>query len=69
MWQERTILLTKLTQPVWARKREKNHGIGERKEWDFRERISTFSLGFQAIGPSVSDEARSKVVPHGKGYT
>ena len=41
----------------------------ERKERDFRERSSTFSLEFQAIGPSVSGEARSKVSPHGKGYT
>ena len=69
MWQERTILLTKLTQPVWVRKREKNRGIGERKEWDFREKNSTFSLGFPAIGPSVSGESRRKVAPHDKGYT
>ena len=41
----------------------------ERKERDLRERSSTFSLVFQAIGPSVSGEARSKVAPHGKGYT
>ena len=68
MWQERTILLTKLIQPVWVRKREKKRGIGERKEWDFRERSSTFSLGFPAIGPLVFGEARSKVAPHSKGY-
>ena len=43
--------------------------VGERKVWDlFRERSSTFSLEFQAIGPSIFDEARSKVSPHGKGY-
>ena len=30
--------------------------------------MSTFSLEFSAIGPSVSDEARSKVAPHGKDY-
>ena len=35
----------------------------ERKERDFRERSSTFSLGFPAIGPSVFGEARSKVSP------
>ena len=46
-----------------------NVGIGERKEWDFRERSYTFSLEFSAIGPSVSGEARSKVAPHGKSYT
>ena len=37
--------------------------------WDFfRERSSTFSLEFPAIGPSVFGETRSKVAPHGKGY-
>ena len=45
-----------------------NGGIGERKEGDFRERSSTFSLKFPAIRPSVSGEARSKVAPHRKGY-
>ena len=30
--------------------------------------MSTFSLEFSAIRPSVSGEARSKVAPHGKGY-
>ena len=30
--------------------------------------MSTFSLNFPAIVPSNSDEARSKVAPHGKGY-
>ena len=40
----------------------------ERKERDFRERISTFSLEFLVIGPSVFGEARSKVAPHDKGY-
>ena len=40
----------------------------ERKERDFRERRSTFSLGFSVIGPSVSCEARSKVASHGKDY-
>ena len=34
----------------------------------FRERSSTFSLEFPAIGQSVSDETRSKVAPHYKGY-
>ena len=40
----------------------------ERKSGIFRERSSTLSLEFSAIGPSVSGEARSKVDPHGKGY-
>ena len=30
--------------------------------------MSTLSLEFSAIRPSVSGEARSKVAPHGKGY-
>ena len=34
----------------------------------FRERSSTFSLEFPTIGPSVSDETRSKVTSHDKGY-
>ena len=42
--------------------------VGERKEWDFRERSSTFSLEFPAIGPSDPGEPRDKVAPHGKGY-
>ena len=38
--------------------------------WDFfRERNSTFSLEFPAIGPASPDEARGKVAPHGKDYT
>ena len=41
---------------------------GERKEWDLRERSSTFFLEFPTIGQSVSDEVRSKVASHGKGY-
>ena len=45
-----------------------NRGIGERKEGDFRERSSTFSLEFPAIGQLVSGEARRKVAPYGKGY-
>ena len=51
----------------WERRRE-----GGRREnceaENFRERVSNFSLDFPAIGPLVSDEARSKVAPHGKGY-
>ena len=39
---------------------------GERKEGNFKERGSNFSLNFSAIGLSVSSEARSKVPPRGK---
>ena len=39
-----------------------------RGEIEFTERKSNFSLDFPAIGSSVSDEAKSKVAPHGKGY-
>ena len=55
----------------WERKREeeKREQTEERgKVWDFRERNSTFSLKFPAIGPSISGEARSKVAPHGTDY-
>ena len=34
----------------------------------FRERMSTFSLDFWSIGPSVFDGARSKVVLRDEGY-
>ena len=34
------------------------------KERDFRERSSTFSLDFSAIGPSNSDKTRGEVDPH-----
>ena len=45
-----------------------NRGKGERKCGIFRERSSTFSLEFPAIGLSVFGETRSKVAPHGEGY-
>ena len=35
---------------------------------DFRERRSTFSLGFRPIEPSVFDGARRKVVLRDEGY-
>ena len=34
----------------------------------FRERESTFSLGFRPIGPSVLDGAKSKAILRGEGY-
>ena len=55
----------------WERKRERE----KRSKWKregkceiFRERSSTFSLKFSAIGPLASGEARSKVASHGKDY-
>ena len=49
-----------------GRERETNREREIEKERIFRERSSTFSLEFPAIGPTSSDEARSKVAPHGK---
>ena len=59
--------LTNLTQPIEWGKRERK-GKGERKERDFRERHSTFSLDFPVIGSANFAEARSKVGPHCKSY-
>ena len=56
----------------WERKREEEKESKRKREGKcgiFRERNSTFSLEFPAIGPASSDEARSKVAPHGKDYT
>ena len=56
----------------WERKREGEKGNKRKREGKcgiFRERSSTFSLEFPAIGPASSDKARSKVAPHGKDYT
>ena len=45
---------------------------GRNRQWGwihiFRERRCAFSLDFRQFGPSVLDEARSKVVLRGKGY-
>ena len=60
--------LTNLTQSIEWGKRERK-GKGERKERDFRERSSTYSLDFQVIGPINSGEARSQVGPYYKSYT
>ena len=57
-----------LDQMDWERKREGKESKRKRegKCGIFRERSSTFSLSFPAIGPAISDEARSKVAPHGR---
>ena len=55
----------------WERRREgggEEQTVGERKEWDLRERSFIFSLEFPTIEPSDPDEQRDKVAPHGKDY-
>ena len=68
---ERTSPLDQVFQPGLGgkeeREREQTERDGERE--GFRERGSTFSLKFPAIGPASFDEARSKVAPHDKDYT
>ena len=63
------VLLTK--SPNWFGERKERESNRERegKCGIFRERSSTFSLKFPAIGPLDSGEATSKVAPHGKDYT
>ena len=63
------VLLTK--SPNWFGERKERESNRERegKRGIFRERSSTFFLKFPAIGPAASDEARSKVAPHGEDYT
>ena len=68
---ERTSPLDQVFQPSLGGKEEKEREQTERdrKREGFREKDSTFSLSFPTIGPASSDEARSKVAPHGKDYT
>ena len=68
---ERTSPLDQVFQPGLGGKeeREREQTERDREREGFRERGSTFFLKFPAIGPSVFDEARSKVAPHGKDYT
>ena len=51
-----------------SRGEEEREMEGEKGEEGVRERNSTFSLDFPAIGPSNPGEARGKVDPHCKGY-
>ena len=65
-WHERTSPLDPSSpNRFWEKEKERER---ERKEEDFRERESTFSLDFSAIGPSNPGETRGKVDPRGKGY-
>ena len=63
MWQERTSHLT-LDQKILEE--EKNRRKGKGREEESRERGSTLSLDILTIGPSVSGEARGKVLPRDK---
>ena len=62
------VLLTKSPKSVWGEEREREQTERGREREGFRERGSTFSLKFPAIGSSASGEARSKVALHGKDY-
>ena len=53
-----------LAQPVWGRREKGREKRGE----GVRERDSTFSLDFSAIGASNPGEIRGKVDPHRKSY-
>ena len=66
---ERTSPLDQVSQiSLGEGKRERERANGKRERDLFRERSSTFSLKFPAIGPSDSGEERRKVAPHGKDY-
>ena len=69
--EERTSPLDQVSQTSLRegkREGENNRERERKEERVFRERGSTFSLRFPAIGPSDPDEARSKVALHGKDY-
>ena len=72
---ERTSPLDQVFQPGLGggggrkKERESRRREREREREGFRERGSTFSLKFPAIGQASFDKARSKVAPHGKDYT
>ena len=66
---ERTSPLDQVSQiSLGEEKKGRGSKRREREREGFRERSSTFSLRFPAIGPSDPDEARSKVALHGKDY-
>ena len=48
--------------------REKGTGKEKEEKESFRERDTTFSLDFSAIGPVVLGGARGRVYPHCKGF-
>ena len=63
-WQERTSSLDQALPKRFGRERKKKR----EKERAFRERSSTFSLDFPAIGLSNLGETRGKVDLHCKSY-
>ena len=65
-WYERTSPLDQVLLTGLGRGKE---GIANREnKRDFRERVSTFSLEFPMIGPSVLVETRGEVGLRCKGY-
>ena len=60
-----TLPRDQFSQPDLEKEKEREK---EKKYIDFRKRVLNFSLDFLAIGPSIFDEARSKVAPHDKSY-
>ena len=68
MWKVRgQALLTHALTNHFGKGESKPRKEGEKRR-DFRKRVSTFSLGFLAIGPSNPGETRGKVDPHCKSY-
>ena len=61
------IILTKFSQPVWGEEEREKERERE-KGRDSRERSSTFSLDFPAIGLANSGRTRNKVGLRCKGY-
>ena len=49
------VLLTKSSNLVWEERKKERRANGEREREGLRERGSTFSLKFPAIGPASSD--------------
>ena len=54
-----------LDQTIWLEEKEKEK---EKRGRKLRERSSTFSLGFPAIGPAVPSGSRRKVLPRAKSF-
>ena len=72
MWHREDLFLVPILTKWIRRGRESGKESKLKREGKcgiFRERSSTFSLKFLAIGPSAFGEARSKVALHGKDYT